>query len=246
MPLKGSRSLAPLNGRGVALGRSRPGYRNAVLPPNPLGKRGANAGPLDRWRRGDGTRGRYPTRCSVNECNCDLTTVGGWVHNSPLHENTFLALIGLGIIGTCALYGAPAESTLVEVWTGGDDGLTQQLRDAVERKFKSSSDFVPSGGKKPGTLIVTIPTHVAWTQHGTRTHVRYRVEFPSSDGVEFGKSSGSCWDDNFSVCAAQIYRGAKRRHTSCPSCWCNWDLRPTTVLLVSILRERRRKGFFLR
>jgi hypothetical protein len=125
-------------------------------------------------------------------------------------KNILLALLGLGISGTCALYGAPAKSTLGEVWTGGDDGLTQQLRDAVERKFKSSSDFVSSSGKKPGTLIVTIPTHVAWTQHGTRTHVRYRVEFSSSDGVGIGKSSGSCWDDNFSVCAAQIYGGAQK------------------------------------
>ena len=125
-------------------------------------------------------------------------------------KNIFLALIGLGIIGTCALYGAQAKSTLVEVWAGGDDVLTQQLRDAVERKFKSSFDFVSSSGKKPGTLIVTIPTHVAWTQHGTRTHVRYRVEFSSSDGVGVGRSSGSCWDDNVSVCAAQIYGDAQK------------------------------------
>ncbi len=125
-------------------------------------------------------------------------------------KNTLLALIGLGIIGTCALYAAQAKPTPVEVWTGGDDSLTHGLRYEVENRFKRSSDFVLSSGKKPGTLIVTIPTHVAWTKNGTRTHVRYKVEFSSSDGVGIGKSSGSCWDDNFAACAAQIHRGAQR------------------------------------
>jgi hypothetical protein len=111
---------------------------------------------------------------------------------------------------TCALYAAQAKPTVVEVWTGGDDSLTQHLRYEVENKFKSSSDFVLSTGKKPGTLIVTIPTHVERAQNGTRTHVRYKVEFSSSDDVGIGKSSGSCWDDNFAACAAQIYRGAQR------------------------------------
>ena len=124
-------------------------------------------------------------------------------------KNILLSLIGLAIIGTCA-YAAPPKPTPVEVWTGGDDSLTRSLRDAVENKFKSSPDFVLSSGKKPGTLIVTIPTHVAWTQDGTRTHVRYQVEFSSSDDVGIGKSSGACWDDNFGVCAAQIYGSAQR------------------------------------
>jgi hypothetical protein len=34
-------------------------------------------------------------------------------------KNSLLALIGLGIIGSCALYAAPAQPTPVEVWTGG-------------------------------------------------------------------------------------------------------------------------------
>jgi hypothetical protein len=128
-------------------------------------------------------------------------------------KTTLLALIGLGIIGTYALYAAPAKPTPVEVWTGGDDSLTQGLRYELEKKFKSSSDFVLSSGKTPGTLIVTIPTHVEWTKNGTRMHVRYKVEFSSSNGAGIGKSSGSCWDDNFAACAAQIYEGAQRaRH----------------------------------
>ncbi len=125
-------------------------------------------------------------------------------------KNTLLTLFGVALIGNCALYAAPAKPTPVEVWTGGDDGLTQRLRDEIENKFKSSSDFVLSSGKQRGSLIVTIPTHIAWTQKGTRTYVRYKVEFSSSDDVGIGKSSGSCWDDNLADCAAQIYGGAQR------------------------------------
>jgi len=125
-------------------------------------------------------------------------------------KNTLLTLFGVVVIGNCALYAAPAKPTPVEVWTGGDDGLTQRLREEIENKFKSSSDFVLSSGKKPGSLIVTIPTHIAWTQKGARTYVRYKVEFLSSDDARSGKSSGSCWDDNLADCAAQIYRVAQR------------------------------------
>jgi len=125
-------------------------------------------------------------------------------------KNTLLTLFGVVIIGSCVLFAAPARPTPVEVWTGGDDGLTQCLRVEIENKFKSSSDFVLGSGKKPASLIVTIPTHVAWMQKGARTHVRYKLELSSSDDIGIGKSSGSCWDDNFADCAAQIYGGAQK------------------------------------
>ena len=125
-------------------------------------------------------------------------------------KRTLLALISSVIIGTCILYGASSKPRFVEVWCVGDDGLTQHLRDAVESKFKSSSDFILSSGKKSGTLIVTIPTNVEWTQNGTQTRVRYKVVFSSTDEAKVGKDGGSCWDDNISACAAQIYMGAQR------------------------------------
>lgn len=130
-------------------------------------------------------------------------------------KNTLLVLVGLAIIGTCALYAAPAKPTEVEVWTGSDDGLTQRLRDAVESKFQSSSDFVPSRGKKPGTLIVTIPTHVEWTQNGERTHVRYKVEFSSSDGVAIGKSAVRVGTTILQRVQLRFTGAHKGRHASC-------------------------------
>ena len=122
-------------------------------------------------------------------------------------KNILLALFV--VVANSGSYAGPVNPTPVEVWTGGDDGLTQKLRHEIESKFKSSSDFVLSSGKKTGTLIVTIPTHVAWTMK-VRTHLRYNVEFSSSDAVGLGKSSGSCWDDNLADCASQIYRSARR------------------------------------
>lgn len=145
--------------------------------------------------------------------------LGRWLmHNSFAMKNTLLSVLGLVLISTVVLYASPAAPTPVEVWTVGDDGLTQRLRDAVETKFKSSSDFALSIGKKEGTLIVTIPTNVSWTKEGTRTRLRYTVELSSIDDVGIGKSSGSCWDDNLAECASQIYRGAQKATHKCTSC----------------------------
>lgn len=101
-----------------------------------------------------------------------------------------------------------AKPTLVEVWSGGDDGLTLRLRASLEGAFKSSSAFVLSSGKKPGTLIVTIPTHVEWKQVGKRTKVLYKVNFASVDNQPVGSSEGSCWDDALTKCANKIVKDA--------------------------------------
>jgi hypothetical protein len=132
------------------------------------------------------------------------------VHNHRAVKNILLTLIALLGMGNCVLSAAWETPLSVEVWTGGDDGLTQRLRDEIENRFKASSHFVLSSGKKPGTLIVTIPTNVTWTAKGTRTHVRYKVEFSSAAGSRIGISSGSCWDDRLADCAAEIYRGAQK------------------------------------
>ena len=103
-----------------------------------------------------------------------------------------------------------AKPMLVEVWSGGDDGLTLRLRDAVENAFKASSAFALSSGKRPGTLIVTIPTNVIWKQVGTRTQVLYAVEFTSINSQPLGTGAGSCWDDALAKCATKIVKQANR------------------------------------
>ena len=104
---------------------------------------------------------------------------------------------------------ASAKPIPVELWRVGDDGLTLRLGDALESAFKSSPDFTLSSGKKPGTLVVTIPTNVDWKQIGGRTQVLYTVEFSSAENQNVGASRGSCWDDEMAKCAAQIVSDAK-------------------------------------
>jgi hypothetical protein len=107
---------------------------------------------------------------------------------------------------------AQVPPTLVEVWCVGDDALTHGLRDALENAFKSSADFQLSSGKKPGTLVVTIPTNVVWKQAkqaDKRTKVLYRVEFASADDKTISRSTGSCWDDALTKCADRIVKEAR-------------------------------------
>jgi hypothetical protein len=112
-------------------------------------------------------------------------------------------------VEVCATGAARPKPTPIEVWTGGDDGMTARLRDAIEGAFsKSSSDFILSSGKKQGTLIVTIPTHVRWKQIGRRTIVYYTVNFASVDHT-LGARKGSCPDDMLSKCADQVLKHAK-------------------------------------
>ncbi len=103
---------------------------------------------------------------------------------------------------------ASTKPTFVEVWSGGDDSLTTGLRNVLENAFKSSPNFALSNGKKPGTLIATIPTHVEWKRAGKRTKVFYTVEFTSVDNQHLGVSKGSCWDDAMAKCANKIVKDA--------------------------------------
>jgi hypothetical protein len=118
------------------------------------------------------------------------------------------AIIAVLLVVQTTAGSASARPTLVEVWSGGDDSLTTGLRNVLENAFKSSSNFVLSSGKKPGTLIATIPTHVEWKRAGKRTKVFYTVEFTSVDGQPLGVTKGSCWDDVMTECADRIVKDA--------------------------------------
>jgi hypothetical protein len=129
---------------------------------------------------------------------------------TPLWSRLLAIVVAFLLIAVCT-NGAPAakSTTPVEVWRGGDDGLTQRLAAALEDAFRSSPYFTLSTGKKPGTLVVTIPTNVGWKQVGGRTLVRYAVEFASTDNQSIGRSRGSCWDGALGGCAIHIVRDAR-------------------------------------
>lgn len=114
------------------------------------------------------------------------------------------ALITVAMLGV----DASAPPTLIEVWRGGDDALTQQLADALESAFRASPNFSLSSGKKPGTLVITVP-HAGWKEIGQRLQVSYAVEFTSTDDRKLGRSAGWCWEDALKTCAAHIVNDSK-------------------------------------
>jgi hypothetical protein len=113
------------------------------------------------------------------------------------------------VVAACGTDGPSGKARLVEVWRGGDDELTVRLKDAVESAFKTSPDFVLSTAKKPGTLLVKIPSRVRFKQVDMRKQVLYDAVFSSTDGRNVGTSSGSCWDDALMICASKIVKDAK-------------------------------------
>jgi hypothetical protein len=136
-----------------------------------------------------------------------------WENDMPLRSLGIgiCLLLAITLVSSNAMGSTPEtpRRTLVEVWCGGDDGLTQRLRDSIENEFKLSSDFQLGEGKKPGTLIVTIPSNVSWRQESGRNRVLYTIDFTSTDGRHLGSSKGRCWDDDLANCAVHIVAQAK-------------------------------------
>lgn len=112
-------------------------------------------------------------------------------------------------VAPSALGGASDKRTLVEFWHVGDDGLSQRLTVEVESAFERSPDFTPSSGKKPGTLVVTVPHNVRWTKMSGRMKALYTVEYTSVDGQTLLTRSGSCWNNELAKCAFNIVKDAK-------------------------------------
>ncbi len=99
-----------------------------------------------------------------------------------------------------------ATAMPVEIWTGGDDGLTLRLGDAVEEEFRLSSRFSHGpAGAVPGALKVIIPTHVRWREVGDQTHVTYRLEL-ELNGRRRSAKGGTCWESDLNQCARQVVR----------------------------------------
>jgi hypothetical protein len=104
---------------------------------------------------------------------------------------------------------ASAKPIPYEVWSRGDDGLTQRFRDALEHAFEASPDFEKSFGKKPGTLIVFITDHLGWEKFENRMKVEYSIEFSFAGSKDITTEKGTCWENAFAGCAAKIVRDAK-------------------------------------
>lgn len=99
---------------------------------------------------------------------------------------------------------AASGPIMVEVRTGGDDGLTQRLADQVRATFAATPGY--TADVSPKRLIITIPTHVQWREINGRTQINYHVEIAS--GSKSIRRSGSCWETDMTICAHQVVRAA--------------------------------------
>lgn len=102
--------------------------------------------------------------------------------------------------------GGTASATPVEVWVGGDDGLTIRLADAVEQAIKASSSFTyVERGSVPDALSVGFPGHVTWAKVNGRIRVKYRVELGRQE-QKVAEAEGACWESELQRCALAIVR----------------------------------------
>jgi hypothetical protein len=123
---------------------------------------------------------------------------------------TVLALI----IAACAADPAtsvtkPDSRVPVEVASGGDDGLTQRLADAVRSEFAQSARFALAPASTPNVLTVTIPTHVGWEEVSGRNRVTYEVRLDRA-GQKLAESRGVCWEHDLRGCAQDIVAATAR------------------------------------
>lgn len=117
--------------------------------------------------------------------------------------------IAAAAIAACAASSLRASPVPIEIWRGGDDGLTVRLRDAIEAAFRAAEDFSLSSGNSPGTLIVTVPSNVAWRRIGERAEIVYLVRFSDGASRSLGTRTGTCGEDQLRECAAQVLAGAR-------------------------------------
>lgn len=103
----------------------------------------------------------------------------------------------------------PNGAIPVEIRTGGDDGLTLRLAEAVRNELRQSIQFTLAPGSTQSSLTISIPTHVAWDNVDGRTRVTYALSLDSAER-NLGKSGGVCWEDDLRTCARQIVLEAAR------------------------------------
>lgn len=132
----------------------------------------------------------------------------------PLRMRTAFTLIILSSLVACAKGAAPSASHPIipvpfQIFTGGDDGLTQRLAQAVRDEFENSMAFTAVPVSAPNVLMVTIPTNVGWEEMGGKTRVTYRLRLERG-GLLLGESGGTCWEYELRACAQTVLDSAVR------------------------------------
>jgi hypothetical protein len=128
----------------------------------------------------------------------------------PLTIRAVFALLAASVaVSGCAT--ATARSSVpVEVWRGGDDGLTVRFADALEAALTQSPAFTPSTSGQPAMLVAEIPTNLEWTRAGGDIQVHFVVNFRRADSRLLRTSSGTCWEARLDICVGHALSDAQR------------------------------------
>jgi hypothetical protein len=114
----------------------------------------------------------------------------------------------LGLTVGCFYASASIGAVPVELWTGGDDGLTQRFADSVRTAISESRDFSEAPANK-GALVVRIPTHVYWSEVRGKINFSVVVIMTDSHSKYLGVSTGSCWEEEMKSCAERVVADAR-------------------------------------
>jgi hypothetical protein len=117
-----------------------------------------------------------------------------------------LMTLALAALFAAAAANEPARVP-VELWTGGDDALTQRFAAAVRGAIAASATF-DSAAAGQGKLRMEIPTHLYWQKAQERIHFQYVVILVASDGRYVGNSIGGCWESDMDDCANRVVADA--------------------------------------
>ena len=106
--------------------------------------------------------------------------------------------------GSLAQRGTLEKPAPVEVWCGGDDGLTSKVCDATEQAFRAAQDFPLRKADETAKYKVVIATNVDWKKVRGRLQILYAIELRNMDDKEIGRFKGSCWESKVQACGTQI------------------------------------------
>ena len=117
--------------------------------------------------------------------------------------------VQLGLVVGCFYTGASLGAVPVELWTGGDDALTQRFADSVRAAISESRDFTEAPANK-GALVMRIPTHVYWSEVRGKINFSVVVIMTDHQSKYLGVSTGSCWEEEMRRCAERVVADARQ------------------------------------
>ena len=97
----------------------------------------------------------------------------------------------------------------VEVWCGGDDGLTLKVCDAKEQAFKAAQDLPLRKEEESAKYKVVIATNVDWKKVQGRLQILYTIDLLNTDDNEVGRFKGLCWESKVGACGTQILEATR-------------------------------------